>query len=312
LTNKLPEFHYSPEEIGRAVKKERLGGTCSFRIVADGETLVSDNVIDITLEILKAGHHVSLVTNGTLTKQFQKFHGFPKEYFNRILFNFSLHYLELLRTNTLDIFFNNVRFVKSLGCSYYMTLTLYDNYIPHLENIKKICLKELGLIPVLGYARSLQDEYKLLTDLRTEQYLETAKSYGPNSVDFWLKHFMIKRNEFCYAGDWLSILDLSTGILKSCFAENIIGNMFSEPDERIPFEAIGKSCHSPFCLNAPNFLTFGIIPSMQTITFTELRDTGGFSEQMRYFFNSKLAESNKEYNPIKKFWINCKISNLGQ
>jgi organic radical activating enzyme len=148
-----PNFKYTAKQIGAAVKLERLGGPCFFHISTGGETLLSNELIDIMLSILKAGHYVAFPTNGTLTNQFKKFADFPKDCLNRLLVSFSLHYKELMRTNNLDVYFNNIKFVKSLGCSYALPFCLYDGYVPYLNEIKDICLKELGHLPYLQVAR---------------------------------------------------------------------------------------------------------------------------------------------------------------
>lgn len=146
-TMKVPELDYSPEIIGKALTKERLGGACFFSICGAGETFVPDYLIDIVYQLLKNGHYVNITTNGTLTKKMKRLSEIPVEWLDRLQIAFSFHYLELVRLNLLDSFFENIRYVKSLGCSYLVQLNLYDDYIPVLEDIKALCKKEIGAYP---------------------------------------------------------------------------------------------------------------------------------------------------------------------
>ena len=101
----IPQMKYSPEHIGRALSKERLGGTCYISICGAGETLIQKEIIDIIECILKQGHYVNITTNGTLNDRFNDIIKLPKDLLERLNFSFSLHYLELLRLNKIDDFF---------------------------------------------------------------------------------------------------------------------------------------------------------------------------------------------------------------
>ena len=46
------ELNYSPEIIGKALSRERLGGTCFISICGGGETLIPKEIVDITKNIL--------------------------------------------------------------------------------------------------------------------------------------------------------------------------------------------------------------------------------------------------------------------
>jgi hypothetical protein len=310
----MPVFKYSAEQIGRAISKERMGGTCAFYIIADGEPFFHNEIIDIIYRILEQGHYLFIATNGTLTKQFKKFGEFPQDYLKRLLFRFSFHYLELIRTDNLGVFFNNAKFVKSIGCSYYMTLCLDDSYIPYFDEIKSKCMEELGQAPIISYKREIvgENKYEIGTKLPLSEYQKWGRYYGTNLVDYELKYFMVRPKGFCYAGDWVNIVDLLSGIMKPCWDKSGAINLFENPEEPAPFEAIGNNCTQPYCMCGSNFYSVGVMPGIEYPNFTELRDRGGFTEEMRHFFGSKLAESNKKYNPIKKLWINFKNSSMGK
>ena len=69
FNNKLVKFKHTPQEIRKALSKERLGGTCLFNLCAGGETLLVAEILDVVMELLAEGHYVMIVTNGVLTKR---------------------------------------------------------------------------------------------------------------------------------------------------------------------------------------------------------------------------------------------------
>ena len=68
----LADLPYSPEHIARALRKDRVGGTCWISICGVGETFVQTEIVEIVGLLLKEGHYVNVTTNGTLTKQFKR------------------------------------------------------------------------------------------------------------------------------------------------------------------------------------------------------------------------------------------------
>lgn len=67
----------------------------------------------------------------------------------------------------------------------------------------------------------------------------------------------MKRKEFCFAGDWSGTLNLQTGVLTKCYADYDGVNIFEDVDAPIPFEAVGKHCGSPYCVNSSHFMSLG-------------------------------------------------------
>ena len=133
-------FMYSAEYIGRALSKERLGGICHFNICGLGETLIPQETIDITRELLINGHYVFIVTNALLTDRIMKFCEFPEKYRKHLGFKCSFHYLELKKKNMLDVFFKNIELIKKNGMSFSVEITPSDELEPHINDIKKICI----------------------------------------------------------------------------------------------------------------------------------------------------------------------------
>lgn len=136
-------FKYTPEHIGRALTQERLGGICHFNMCGHGETLIPKEVIQITREILNNGHYLMIVTNGLLSNRIKELIEMPMTLRERLGFKFSFHYLELLRTNQMDVFFNNIRMVREAGCSFSVELTPSDELIPYISDVKNKMMDEL-------------------------------------------------------------------------------------------------------------------------------------------------------------------------
>ena len=300
---KIPELRYSPERIGQGLTKERLGGTCYFSICGAGETLLPKETIQITKEILKQGHYVNLTTNGTLTQRFEELMLLPENQKKHLHFAFSLHYLELKRLNKLDVFFSNVKNVKNNKCSFVVQLNLCDEYIPYLEEIGDLCIKELGALPQMAATRkenNLSKDVELLTAHTTEDYYNIGNKYQSPLFDFTMRNFGKKQTGFCYAGDWGGQLNLATGVFSRCYASKIKQDIFKDIKKPIDFCAVGNHCHSLFCMNSSHFLSLGMIPNQyQEITYEQLRnrrEANWYTEEMQEVLSSKLKDTNPCYD----------------
>ena len=102
---KIPEFKYSAEYVAKALSKERLGGTCCLNFCGGGETLMPKEMVPIIKALLREGHYVMVVTNGTLSHRFDEITEFPPELLERLFFKFSFHFFELKRLNIMDKFY---------------------------------------------------------------------------------------------------------------------------------------------------------------------------------------------------------------
>lgn len=309
--NKIPELKYTPKQIAKALSKERLGGVCYISICGAGETLLPDYMVDIIYELLKEGHYVNITNNGTMTERLKKICRFDRELINRLHFAFSLHYIELKKKGLLDIFFDNIKMVKEAGASFLVQFNLYDGYIPYLDEIKKICIENVGAMPQVAATRDEScQEFKLLTKHSKEEYEAYGKEFESPLFDFTMKNFMVKRNEFCYAGDWSFLLNLETGMMTKCYAntENAF-NIFENTESAIPFEAIGKQCKHSFCVNSSHFMSLGIIPSIKCPSYADLRnrhESEWYADTMSSFLSQKLYENNKEYTNLKRILISLR------
>lgn len=307
---KIPELDYSPEIIGKALTQDRLGGVCYFSICGAGETFIPDYLIDIVYQLLKNGHFVNITTNGTLTNKMRRLSNIPAEWLERLHISFSFHFLELKRLNLIDTFFENVKYIKSLGCSFIIQLNLYDGYIPYLEEIKKLCIDKVGAYPQVAATRkekSLTDNIEIMSNKSHKEYVELGNSFESPLFDFTVSNFNVHRKEFCYAGAWAYTLNLKTGVLKRCYASTIHQNIFKSIDTPIMNLAVGNECNSLFCLNSSHFISLGVIPEISAPTYAELRNRENakwYSNKMSEFLNGKLSQSNKEYSYARKMFCN--------
>lgn len=309
------EFNYSPDCIGRALSKERLQGLSYISICSSGETLLSEEITPIVYNILRQGHFVNITTNGTISSRFKEIADtLPRNYLKQLHFSFSFHYLELLRTNNLYVFFKNIELVREAGCSFTVQVNLCDEYMPHWEDIKKITKKYTGAYSQVALTRNDKAKKRaILTKKTKEEYVSIGRETNSPLFDFTVKNFMVKRCEFCYAGEWSGKLDLATGILTSCYGYGIKQNIFKNINKPIKFEAIGKNCPFDFCFNSSHFMSLGIIPSISTPSYAELRDrreANWYSDEMREFLSKRLIDDNKEYSPSQKIFINKKYKLL--
>lgn len=313
FNDKLPDFKYSPEQIGRSLSQERMGGICCFNICGGGETLLPPETVEIIKKILEEGHYVMVVTNGSMTNRFKKIAKFPKDLLKRLLFKFSFHYLELKRMNLLDKFFNNVTMMKNAGCSFSIEITPNDELIEHIEDIKKVCKEKVFALPHITVARnSTKKELPILTNLSKKEYIKTWSQFNSDLFDFKISVFNKKRKEFCYAGDWTAYLHLGTGGLQQCYKGKFIQNIFDNPTSPISWCAIGCNCQESHCYNAHAWLCFGAIPEFDAPCYVNMRDRicdngeHWVTSDYKKFLSSKLKESNDEYTSSKKSIINKK------
>lgn len=306
---KYANLQYTPEHIAKAISPDRLGGISYISICGAGETLVQNEAIDIIFEILKTGHFVNVTTNGTISRQFDTILKFLKEYLERLHISFSFHYIELKKRNLLDVFFKNVNKMKEYGASVLVQFNLTDEYVPYLDEIKKLCIDKVGALPQVCATRKEFPETSLFTDLSKAEYLDKGKNFASPLFEFTMNNFNKKIKDFCYAGDWSGVLNLATGELRKCYGCFDSQNIFEDLNKPINFEAIGKHCKLPYCINSSHFLSLGTIPSRQTPSYYMLRNREKgewYSNRMSNFLNHKLQEINAQYSILKKLKINFK------
>ena len=162
-------------------------------------------------------------------------------------------------------------------------------------------MNNFGAYPQIAATRKEQDissKVELYTSLTFEEYVEYGKSFNSPLFDFTMKNFNVKRKEFCYAGDWTFTLNLATGIMSRCYASPKGYDIFKNVDKPIHFCAVGKHCDSLFCMNSSHFMSLGVIPEVDTPSYSDLRDrvcedqTHWYGERMQKFLSQKLEDNN--------------------
>ena len=312
FNNKVAKFEHTPEYIGKALSKERLGGICMINLCAGGETLIVEEVVDIIEAILKQGHYVMIVTNGSLTNRFEKIAKFPKELLNHLFFKFSFHYLELVRLKMMDRFFENVKMMKDAGASFTIEITPTDELETYIEEIKKVTMEKVGALPHITIGRKDSEDIPPLTEHDFSEYKKIWGQFDSEMFNFKSTIFGEKRKEFCYAGEWSVYMNLVTGNYMQCYCGKRLGNIYENIDKPIKFMPIGCNCTQPHCYNGHAFLTFGDIPELKSPTYDKLRNrvcldgTEWLTSDMKFFMQSKLVDENRIYDDKEKKKINNK------
>lgn len=301
---KNEKLTYTPAHIAKALRQERVGGTCLISLCGVGETMAQHEIVPLVRCLLQEGHFVNITTNGTLCGKYDELIEECGELIDHLHLSFSLHYVELLRRGWIDRFFDNVQKMRNAGASVLVQFNLCDDYLPYLEQIKQLCVERVGALPQVALTRNEKTTpMSIMTSNTAEEYYQTGKQFESPLFDFTFKNFKVKRNEYCYAGEWSGVLDMKTGIMKKCYAEPGGVDIFKNIDEPILFEAVGCGCHNSYCINSSHFMSLGVIPAIKTPTYAALRNrktAKWYSEEMNEFLSSKLEESNKQHHFVEK------------
>lgn len=312
FNNKICRFDKTPEEICSALSQKRLGGTCLINFCAGGETLLTPELYDIVRLLLEEGQYIMIVTNGTLTKPLSRFWHLPDSLKSHLMFKFSFHYLEMQRLNMMDTFCDNVKRTKSSGCSISVEVTPSDELIPHIKDLKEVCLKEFGALCHITIARNDNSNgIDLLTDLTYDEYKEKWGEFDSEMFSTKMELYQVKRREFCHAGDWSLYTNILTGDIYQCYCGKRIGNLYDVSQPIIP-QAVGKHCALSYCYNGHAFLTLGVIAGLNLHPFSDLRDretddgNGWLSPQMKQFLSQRLFDNHEEYSSSEMLKSNVK------
>ena len=304
----IADFVLPPAELARRLSRERLGGACYFNLCGDGETMLHPQLIPLVGRLTQEGHFCDIITNGTVTERFDELIASLSEVQReRLLIKFSFHWDELNRTGLLDAFAENVSRCRGSGMSCSVEVTPEDNLIPRIGEIKAYALERFGALPHITVARDEgKPDYPLLTALEREQYGKIWGQFDSEMFRFKLQYFGKPCKDFCYAGDWSVILDLGTGEYRQCYAGQRLGNI--RDNRPLRFRPIGR-CRSPHCHNCHAFLTLGTIPTLQTPSYTQMRDRVTVNGEHwlnpagRAFFSTRLMERNTLLGPGMRFLI---------
>lgn len=304
-----PELEYSPEYIGKALTKERLGGITLFNMCGWGETMLMPALTDITKEILKQGHYVWIVTNGLIRQRFDEMLSqYPREYLERLAFKFSFHYLELVKYNKLDLFFETVNRVKAAGCSFTVELTSNDELEEYIDELKKLVIKKTGAnLQVTVPRDGGQKHLPLLSRHSVEEYKKIWSVFDSPMFDFKMSVWGQKRTEYCYAGCYTGLLNIATGEFKACYSTALRQNIFEDINKPIKFIPIGKHCQKAHCYNSHAFLALGDIPEINDCTYADIRNrvcqdgSEWLNPRMKEFISQRICDNYKPKNVLQKF-----------
>lgn len=303
-----PELEYSPEHIGKALSKERLGGITLFNMCGWGETMLMPALTDITREILKQGHYVWIVTNGLVTKRFDEMLSqYPAEYLERLAFKFSFHYLEFLKYDKLDLFFETVDRVKKAGCSFTVELTSNDEIEEYIPELKRLVKERAGADLQVTIPRDGgQKHYPLMSKHSVEEYKKIWSVFDSPMFDFKMSVWGQKRTEYCYAGCYTGLLNIATGEFKACYSTALRQNIFKDIDKPIHFIPIGKHCQKAHCHNSHAFLALGDIPEIDGATYNDIRNrtcsdgTEWVNPRMKQIISQRICDNYKPKNSFQK------------
>ena len=314
--SKETPYSYTADHIGKALTIERLGGVCHFNMCGLGETLIPNEIIDITRAILEQGHYIMIVTNGTMTKRFLEFAEFPEELRKRLGFKFSFHYLELKERNLLDKFFENADIVRKNGMSFSLEMTPSDELEPYIDEVKEVCMERVGALCHVTIPRDMtKSEIELLSRHTFEEFCSVWETFGSEMFKFKKGLWGQRRTEFCYAGEWSGLLNIGDGRMTQCYGKCNAQNILEDITKPIDFSPIGHNCSMPHCYNAHSLLGLGCIPSIDG-NYADERDridcrdnSHWLTKEMYDFLSSDLKDKNVLYNEAEEKKLDAEFKN---
>ncbi len=294
---------HTPAEIRHALSWKKLGGPCHINACALGETLLSKDIVALSYELLKEGHYLSLITNGTVTPRIDEILRFPEHLLERMFFKLSFHYEELKRKNLLSVFWANVEKIKNSPCSYSLEITPCDSLIKEIDTIREEFTKKAGgAMPHITFTRDAnKEDLDLLSDLSLEEYQKTWEVF--DSELFRLKCDLYKKTicQDCYAGCWSYRVNVMNGNLQSCYQQELSGTIFDQNRKTLPVMTVGNRCRLNYCFNNHAFLAWGDAPQISCANYLAVRDRtdAGFHHWVKETYaaamGQKLYDNNFRY-----------------
>lgn len=292
----FPDLIHSPKYIRYRLRKENIGGSALIGICAGGETLFADKIVEVCTELLKEGHYLIIVTNGTSTKVIKNIIENAKEYAAHIIFKISFHYLELKKKGLLNHFVKNVNMINESKASFTLELMPHDDLIEFIPELLSFSLKNFGAYPQLTVGRDEDNNKELLTKLSKEEYIQTWNIFQSEMFDLKIRFYMMHGMN-CNAGKESFFVDLNSGKMTRCLFPENVGNFYDE-NTSLEFDRVGDSCPLNYCYNCHAYVTIGIMPDIVAPTYMEIRDrvrvdgSHWIKEEMRCFLNNKFYISN--------------------
>jgi sulfatase maturation enzyme AslB (radical SAM superfamily) len=309
--NTPTHFQYSVPHMVKALHPKRLKGFAFILVVGGGETLLHEKIVPFIRGLLMQGHIVEVVTNLTLNERINELLDIPNKCLKNLIVKCSFHYMELKRLNKLEDYFNNLRKVVAAGASAHPFLVVSNDYLPYLDEIKKIFLRELQEMPHTSIALDFTDKSMRPFSFYTREFKDMLiKEFDSNVFRVTERFLDVDPKEyFCYAGDWCISLYTDSGKIQKCFYVPTEQNIFENIFKPIKFESLGKNCPKDSCALSYDLLSFGVLPD-----FVDLMPYGDvifkkhlFNESIREKLNIKLYNVHKRYTAAKENKINIKV-----
>ena len=207
--------------------------------------------------------------------------------------------------------------MRDAGASFTLEVTPYDELTPLVDELNERAYNELGAIPHYTVARD--DRHKgrlpLLTAMSRRKYNTVWGRFNSPLFNFKFSIFEKPRKEFCYAGEWTGVVEITNGTWRQCYhSASKAVDIFTDLEKPIPFQAIGHNCMSHHCWNGHVWLGLGCIPTLKTPTYAEMRDrvcndgSHWLSPTFRKVFSHKLYDCNCEYSRAKKAATAIKVT----
>ena len=157
--------------------------------------MLGESVLPTVRTLLEEGHFVTLVTNGTMTKRFDEIITWDKALLSHLFIKFSFHYLEMIRLNMMDTFIGNVKKIAQSGCSYTVEVTPNDELIPHIDEVKKVCVDNFGAPCHVTIARDDRTGgIELLSEHSLPEFYDIWSTFDSKLLDFKYSIFKKKRD----------------------------------------------------------------------------------------------------------------------
>lgn len=297
---KVVPLKHSPAFIARALSAERLGGKCMISICVDGEPLISDDMVELIELLLKEGHYVYVVTNGTIGKALERLGELPQELLTNLLLRFSFHYFELRRLHLMEQYFENIRKFYAAGGSISVALVGAEEYISEIEEIKKLCISHLGALPQVDFVRDdakrrgENTALQLLTNMDRKAYIQTWESFDSEYARC-RERFSGVPGGICDAGRIVFHLDLMSGNLYRCPKGRKVDNIYDNLANDIAFLKSAEECPVLYCDCAPTYYAFGLrtdhtdVPTFYELLNRKTQDGKNWiHEEAKEFLSSKL------------------------
>ncbi|GHV87259.1 hypothetical protein AGMMS50255_5550 [Spirochaetia bacterium] len=294
--------------IKKAFSKKRLGGACYINFCGQGETLLQPEIPAIVAALLQEGHFIVVITNGSLPDPIDELLKLPKVLRQRLMFLASFHFLELKRLGLIEHYFSTIKKMRAAGVSFNSIMTVCDELIPYKDEIKEMCIRNLGAYCNIAVGRDDTKVSKpILTSLSENEYSNIWSDFNSELFKFQMSNWGVKQTNFCYAGDIWSTVNLETGDLKQCYSStNLLQNIYSNVNEPIKWKAYGRNCLEPHCFNGVAAFSIGAVPALNKTVPSWIALRNKVCTDGTEWFNptlKKLLSTKMQRSPIQRLLV---------